>query len=154
MPVNFPERLAFDTRVLVVAQLARLVGDGTGFRELLRSRGYQSDKSGARFDVGEWPGSPVPLDWEEGPRGYPLDPDPARTTAVRIRRLLGDASVQGVVVGSTYRQEGYLIEGQLLPPSRTIRVLEVALAVPSGRARIVLVHPRDAQPVQRPRSRP
>lgn len=153
MPVNFPAKLNFGTEVTVVAVLARLVGDATGFRELLRSRGYWAAQNGSTHDPGPWPGAPIPLEWEDAPRGYPLDPDPARITAVRIRRMQGDASVLGVVVGSTYRQEGYLIDSRLVPPARTIPVLEVALAVRSGRARIALVHPRDAQPVQRQRSR-
>jgi hypothetical protein len=156
MPVmRFPERLGFGTLVDVAGTMARLVNDETGFRELLRSRGYAANQAGARFDPGDWPGAAVPTAWEEGPRGYPLQPDLrlAGAPSVRLRRLLTDKPVRGIVVGSTYRQEGYLVDGMLVPPSRTIHALEIALNVRSGRARIVLAHPNDVQPVPR-RSRP
>lgn len=152
MPViRFPDRLGFGTDVLVSALLARLVGDGTGYRELLRSRGYQSEKTGATFEAGEWPGAPVPLEWDSGPRGYPLSPETRLLPAVRLRRLIADAPARAIVVGCTYREEGYLVDGMLRTPKRSITVLEVALAVRSGRARIVLAHPNDVQPVPRPR---
>lgn len=151
--MRFPEGCAFGMDVTVYASLARLVADGTGYRELLRSRGYAAEKNGATFAPGAWPGAPVPLDWDAGPRDYPLEPDPARVTAVRVRRMLNEKPPRAVIVGCTYRQEGFIIDGTLLPPGRVITVLEVALNVRSGRARIVLAHPHDVQPVPRPRSR-
>lgn len=154
----FPKGYPFGTPILLTAEVVRLVAeDGGGFREQLRSRGYAGNQSGRLFPGLDWPGAAVGTDWEPAPRGYPIAPAAGpRGNPVRLRRLLQERPQRGVVVGITYRQEGILRGGSLAEPNRTIRVLEVALHVRSGRAKLALVHPRDVQtvPVLSPRRVP
>lgn len=156
--IRFPRSFGFGEEVLVGARLVRLVttpidGATFDFQELLRSRGYEGNKQGDRWMADSWPGAPVSLDWEEGPRAYPLeDLHPDRRT-VRVRRLLYEHPPRAVVIGATHRQEGVIVDRSLESPIRTITALEVALAVPSGRARVILAHPNDLQAVPRPRPR-
>lgn len=145
----FPARLGFGVEVLVQAEAVRLTADTDGgFREQLRSRGYQGNRQGRLFPGDVWPGAPIGVDWDPGPRGYRLDPPRADgESPVRVRRLLREKPTRAVVIGITDRVEGTLIAGTLRAPGRTIRVLELALHVPSGRAKVILAHPRDVQPV-------
>lgn len=160
----FPRGLGFGAEVIVTAEVMRLLAELTEeegvylFKQNLRSRGYQAGSKygeGARFTGTSWPGAPVSLEWAPArAAAYPLEPMPRVGSAPqRLRRMLSEPR-RGVVIGVTDRSEGSVIERVLRPPSRTIRVLEVALAVPSGSARVILVHPHDAQPVPRPRTSP
>lgn len=153
--ITFPPNLRFGREILVSAEAVRLVAEtGGGYREQLRSRGYAGNQRGRLWTGDEWPGAPVDVSWEPAPRAYPLSP-PATDTVnpVRVRRILAERPSRGIIVGSTRRVEGQLTGGSLAAPNRTIRVLEVALRVPSGRARLVLAHPKDVQPVPCPQSR-
>lgn len=159
---RFPPGLGFGTPVLFTAEAMRIVAELTDepgvylFRQTLRSRGYLASKAlGSQFTAGSWPGAPVPLAWNPASAAdYPLEPAPRRGAAPqRMRRILAQPA-RGVVVGITDRREGTVNDRLLVPPLRTIRVLEVALAVPSGSARVVLVHPQDAQPVPSSKDQP
>lgn len=107
---------------------------------------------------GGWPGDPVPDDdgVYDGPYTHGLEPSgPGKEHAGdhrRIRRLPLDA--EGVVVGQTVRQEGQYHHGDAgeafadpSPPyltvQRVVPVVQVALAVERGPARVIDVWPGD-----------
>lgn len=158
----FPPGLRFGSEILYTAEAMRVLGSVTEeegqylFGQTLRSRGYRASKTeGAQFAGATWPGAAVPLAWNPSrAAAYPLEPIPRPgASPQRLRRMLAEPA-RGLVIGVTDRMEGTVVGKTLSPPTRRIRVLEVAVAVASGSARVILVHPQDAQPVPRPRTTP
>lgn len=101
--------------------------------------------------VGDWPGEPVYLEWDlpKGPR-FDLEPSLNGKPMVRWRRHQLDDPHDGVVLGTSWRQEGVLDENTLAGPKRMISLYEVGLRPPrrASRALIVLVHPQDLQVIE------
>jgi hypothetical protein len=101
-----------------------------------------------------WPGSAIPLEWEESssPR---FDPSPELgpgDVLVRLRRLPFLLPEMGIIIGPQVRRsEGRILAGAnddavLAGPGRDVNLVEVALAPHSGKGRLVLAHPRDIVP--------
>lgn len=107
-------------------------------------------------DASAWPGATVPEAWSPPPAGFDPSPTPeAGDVFVRLRRLIFRVPEIGIVIGpSIRRQEGRILastrpneDAALVGPGRTLNLVEVALPPSSGRARIVIAHPRDLAPV-------
>lgn len=94
----------------------------------------------------DWPGAPIPLDWEL-PKGerFQLEPTLNGRAVIRWRRFELDPPIDGVVIGSTYRQEGTYDDQTLVGPKRSVNVYQVALrpGPRSARAVVAFVHGRD-----------
>lgn len=101
--------------------------------------------------TGDWPGDPIELEWDlpKAP-GYPLEPNLNGKAVVRWRRLPLDQPHDGIVVGTTYRQEGVIDDASMVGPKRAIGVYQCALqpSMRSAKALIVHVHPRDVQVIE------
>lgn len=147
--------LGFARPVLVHAITVRVnahKGDGGDeFRVIKPPRGF------ADLPQDTWPGEPVLLDWDppKGPR-FTLEPTLNGAVVVRYRRIPVDPPVDGVVVGTGWRYEGVLnatggYDGRasMAGPRRAVSLYDVALrpAARSGKARVVLVHPKDIEVV-------
>jgi hypothetical protein len=86
---------------------------------------------------------------------FQLEPDGDQVDRVfvRLRRLTQRIPEIGVIVGSTTKQEGTVYdtdddtERALDGPGRRVPLVEVALRPVRTKSRIVLVHPRDLEPV-------
>lgn len=139
--------LGFKRSVLVYAVTMKVIGHHEGDTD--RYKIHQA-KDLPWFDhraEGDWPGEPVLLDWDVPKGPFDLEPSPNGQAVVRFRRYHLDEARDGVVIGSTWRQEGVIADGTLLGPRRSISLYEVALRPPlrATRSLVVLVHPRDLE---------
>lgn len=152
--------LEFGTRVLVRAEIARVIGTHIGdiftFKQkVLDTRRYstyplKSPKS--------WPGVAIPSDWADTPPEFDVEPMPNGNAIVRFRRIALQTPAMGIYMGTTRLSEGTLIgcseederpwRKRELANKRWVDLWEVA-APPTrnGRGRVTLVHPFDAQVV-------
>lgn len=147
--------LTFGVDVIVHAEVVRVLGKYDG-RPVFRQTA--SSRDSGRFTRHEWPaattwpGSPLPVAWAAAPSGYDSTPEVGEgDVLIRLRRVIFRVPEVGVVIGpSIRRQEGRILkpdstndEAALVGPGRMLNLVEVALPPASGRARIVLAHPRD-----------
>lgn len=146
---------SFGVDVVVNAEVVRVLGKHDG---KLVFRQTASSRDSGRFTRHEWPnatgwpGSPLPVTWAAAPAGFDPTPEVGEgDVLVRLRRIIYRVPEVGVVIGpSIRRQEGRILkaadtsdEASLVGPGRMLNLVEVALPPASGRARIVLAHPRD-----------
>lgn len=124
---------------------------------------WQSTRSRERFrfnqrdlsSEADWPGVAVPVEWERADARFVLEPVGEGPVTVRLRRVPLPHPEVGVVIGTTHKYEGTVYESpgvslegdpperKLGGPGRRVTLHEVALPPVRGKARIVLVHPRD-----------
>lgn len=147
---------SFGADVIVAAEVARVLGKVDDDGRLI-FRQTASARDAGRFvrydwpDATDWPGGPIPHAWDPAPPRFHPNPGlDAGDVIVRLRRIVNRVPAIGIVVGpSVRRQEGRILRGDdgedasLVGPGRTLNLVEVALPPTSGRAHIVLVHPRD-----------
>lgn len=148
---------SFGADVVVHAEVVRVLGkhdeEGLLFRQTASSRDSGRFTRHEWPTATDWPGSPVPVSWADASPDFDLSPTPGEDDLlVRLRRIIFRVPEVGVVVGpSVRRQEGRILraanvsdaDATLVGPGRMINLVEVALPPSSGRARIVLTHPRD-----------
>lgn len=106
---------------------------------------HTSHRDGIRYEIIQdkaWPGDPLPE----------TEVDPDHDRAVMVRRLDVLAPLKGVVVGKTWREEGYVQAGGHEDPGYLARrgprvpLYEVALNVEDlGKAQLRLVHELDME---------
>lgn len=147
---------SFGVGVVVHAEVVRVLGKYDGrpvFRQTASSRDSGRFTRHEWPEATTWPGSPLPVAWAAAPKGFDPTPEVGEgDVLVRLRRIIFRVPEVGVVIGpSIRRQEGRILkpvdtasdEATLVGPGRMLNLVEVALPPASGRARIVLAHPRD-----------
>lgn len=158
--------LEFGAEVVVSAEVVRVIGKLVDDQVVYRQAGSSRDLGRyVRHDFdgdGPWPGAPIGVDWEpSASKGFDAQqPVVDGTVLVRLRRVIYRVPEIGIVIGRTRRQEGRILGGkahgevdgepaQLAGPGRTVNLVELALQ-PQGstKARIVLAHQYDLQPVR------
>lgn len=153
--------LEFGTRVLVRAEVTRVIGTHAGDVNTFKQKVLDTRRYGTylfRDNPVTWPGVAIPADWADTPPEWDIEPMPNGNAVVRFRRIALQTPAMGIYMGITRLAEGTLIgcseederpwRKRELANQRWVDLWEIA-APPTrnGRGRITLVHPFDAQVV-------
>lgn len=137
--------LRFGERVFLDAETVRVLRGVNGDRVVFRHNDSRRYVARTFTDAEEWPGEPLPCEWERPGPEYELEPE-GPETAVRLRRLVATVPEAGIWIGRAAKHEGFITKGTgesyLAGPGRRVMLEEVALPT-ERKARIVLAHRRD-----------
>ncbi len=146
-------KFEFGQRVRVAAEAVRVTGSkyGTPMFGSSRHAPRYTDRRSELALCRDWPGYAIGSDISTCPNDFDIEPDLDALNVdavVRLRRF--PLKGTGIVIGSVRRTEGGIVKtdarGQFVGPTRELKLREVALKGPAGRAVLILAHDFDLRP--------